>query len=132
MVPSADEALRREAWLKQRRGVGDLLASIGKAFAKADIPLGEAWRALDLFGEEEETKLRVAEEERLRTAMALEAVDRDEAAWAAEKARRPPNARPAGALSAALRSVERLDGRRQSRCFNSKGRGLGGRVYFFA
>ncbi len=80
-VPGAEEALRREAWLKQRRGVGDLLASIGKAFAKADIPLGEAWRELDLFGKEEEVKLRVEEEERLRKAMTLEAVDRDEAAW---------------------------------------------------
>ncbi len=39
-VASADEVQRRETWLDQRRGIGGLLASVGKSVAK----FSDSWK----------------------------------------------------------------------------------------
>jgi len=81
VVPDAQEAKRRERWLEERRGIGDLLLGVGRAFAKGDIPFGEAARDVDAAGTR---RLREALEEDdaiFRDAMAREAINAEEARW---------------------------------------------------
>ena len=47
--PSAEEALRREAWLEERRGVGELLTS-SSAENVIGFDYGRVWREADPFG----------------------------------------------------------------------------------
>ena len=66
VVPDAEEAKRRARWLQERRGVGTLLAEAGKAFARGDVPLREAFAAADPFGTVEARKEREREEARIK------------------------------------------------------------------
>jgi len=81
VVPDAQEALRRERWLGERRGVGDLLRGIGKAFAGGDVPFREAAREFD-FGGARRAREELKEDDALfHDAMAREAIDAEEAHW---------------------------------------------------
>ncbi len=77
----AEAALAREAWLEDRRGVGGLLAEVGRSFGRLDIPFREAWRQTDLFGSEAEKQEAEAERQRLAEAAARERIDPQEAEW---------------------------------------------------
>ncbi len=84
VVPDAQEALRRERWLEERRGVGRLLMDVGKSFASADIPFSEAYAAADPFGKVGARKERDHEQVRVREALSREAIDAQEATWLAD------------------------------------------------
>lgn len=82
-VPNVRESLRREAWLKDRRGVGRLLGHMGGAMLKGN--LADNWAAADIFGtnakrDDAERQQRVAAE-----AVRREAIDESEAAWLLER-----------------------------------------------
>ncbi len=81
VIPDADEALRRETWLEERRGIGSLLMDVGRAVRRLDVPLGEAWKEVDPFGSEAAKAERAREEAQLQEAFTREAIDADEAAW---------------------------------------------------
>jgi hypothetical protein len=79
VVPDAEEALRRERWLEDRRGVGKLLLEMGGSIRRGDIPVGEAARAVDPRTEAREA--RTKEEARVAEALSREAIDAEEARW---------------------------------------------------
>ena len=87
-VPDADEALRREAWLKDRRGVGRLLGQVGGAVKSRDIPIREAFAEADIFGTRAAKEERAREEARVSEALSREAIDEAEAKWLSERINR--------------------------------------------
>lgn len=78
-VPGVRESERREAWLNDRRGVGQLLSEMGGAVLKGNF--AENWAAADIFG----TRAKRDDAERRREQKAgaerREAIDGAEAAW---------------------------------------------------
>jgi hypothetical protein len=86
-VPEAEEALRREAWLKERGAVGRIFKAIGESVAAGDIPFGETWGEADLFDSVSDREEREREEARVREALAREAIDEGEARWLAGRIR---------------------------------------------
>ena len=81
-------AKARETWLDERRGIGEMLRDMGRATRRLDIPLGEAWRSLDLFGKETAREEAAKEQAWLEEAMAREVIDAEEAAWLIERVQR--------------------------------------------
>ena len=81
VVLSADEVKRRERWLQERRGVGQLLADISKAAATGNIDFKGAYEEVDPFGKEKARKENEREAARVREALTREAIDADEARW---------------------------------------------------
>jgi hypothetical protein len=75
--------MRREAWVKDRRGVGRLLGGIGGAVVRGKFAQG--WHMADLFGSR--AKRQEAERARAETEEAdrRQAIDAAEAAWLAER-----------------------------------------------
>ncbi len=65
-VPSAEEELRRDRWMNERRGVGGFLKDAGSSFRRLDIPVSEAWREFDPFGSVAAREEQEKETERLR------------------------------------------------------------------
>jgi hypothetical protein len=80
-VPDAAEALRRERWLEEKGSIGNLLAGVGKAMARGDIPVREAFKEADVFGTHRAREAREKEQARLNEALAREAIDAEEAQW---------------------------------------------------
>jgi len=82
-VPDVDEVMRREAWVKDRRGVGRLLSGIGGAVVRGKLVQG--WNMADLFGTR--AKRQEAERERAEAeeAESRQAIDAAEAAWLIER-----------------------------------------------
>lgn len=85
VMPSADEELRRQAWLKEPANVGNLLAGVGKAIGNGDIPFAEAWESVDPLGFERAKEEGAAEEARVREAFTREAIDAEEVAWLSDR-----------------------------------------------
>ena len=85
---TADEALRREAWLKDRRGVGRLLSQMGGAIKSGDIPLREAFAEADIIGSRAAKEEREREESRVSEALSREAIDQTEAKWLSDRINR--------------------------------------------
>lgn len=79
--PNADEALRREGWLKERPGVGRLMQNFGKAISKGDTPFAEAVKEVDVFGTHQDGKTLQQEVARIGEVLSREAIDADEAHW---------------------------------------------------
>jgi len=84
-VPDAAEALRRERWLEEKGSIANLLAGVGKAVARADIPVREAFKEADLFGTHRAREARETEQARLGEALSREAIDAEEARWLTEQ-----------------------------------------------
>lgn len=80
-LPDAEESLRRERWLAERRGVGNLFKAIGESAYRLDIPFAEVWESIDPTGAKAARRERVREDARVREALAREAIDEDEAKW---------------------------------------------------
>ena len=78
-VPSAEEALRRQAWLKERRGIGELLTSVGKNVVSLDY--GRVWREADPFGRRSDAAKDAKAAAESREAARREAIDEPEAQW---------------------------------------------------
>ena len=81
IVPDAQEAKRRERWLEERRGVGDLLFGMGKALFKGDVPFREAAREADVTGAHRAREAREEDDAIFHEAMSREAIDPEEAHW---------------------------------------------------
>ena len=81
VVADASEVIRRERWLKERRGIGGFLTDMFKATARGDIDVKGAAEAVDPFGSAAARKEREAEEARVCEALSREAIDAQEAAW---------------------------------------------------
>jgi len=77
--PDAAEASRREAWLRERRGVGLLLMDVGHAFGSFDF--AGAWNELDLFGTRRTREVAASEAAEAAAARVRAAVDEAEALW---------------------------------------------------
>lgn len=84
-APSLDEAARRERWLEERGSVGKLLAGVGQALARGDIPFAAVWAEVDPFGYAQSRKEAEAEVRATRERLTREAIDADEAKWLAER-----------------------------------------------
>ncbi len=78
VVPDARKALRREAWLADRRGVGGLLVAMGRSIG--DTGIGETLAEVDLFGTRRRNRI-ASVVNRARVASARESIDEAEAAW---------------------------------------------------
>lgn len=76
---SAEAYNRREAWLEESRGVGRLLADVGRNVARFD--LAEGWSSWDPFGARAAAERKAQEESRLCEALARESIDAAEARW---------------------------------------------------
>jgi hypothetical protein len=80
-VADAEEVLRRDTWLKERGTVGGLFKRIGASVARGDIPLGEIWRDIDIFGSAAAREQRAREETQLREALDRKSIEEAEAEW---------------------------------------------------
>jgi hypothetical protein len=84
VVPTAVEYKRREEWLKEQRGVGNMLKEISKNAASLD-KLKDGWQAMDTFGGKERRAEAKREEERMREAVCRESIDAREAQWLTDR-----------------------------------------------
>lgn len=82
-VPSASERSRRDAWLRERRGVGLLLMDVGRAFGSFDF--AAAWREIDLFGKRRARAAAAREAADAAMAEVRQAIDEPEARWLIER-----------------------------------------------
>lgn len=82
-VPEREEAARRERWLKESGSIGNLLASVGGALARGNIPILSVFEELDPFGAVAARKEAEAEAHETKKRLAREQIDTDEAAWLA-------------------------------------------------
>ncbi|MGD8808980.1 MAG: hypothetical protein PVG24_05210 [Gammaproteobacteria bacterium] len=75
----ADEYKRREAWLEERRGVGHLLADVGRNVASFNIM--EGWESWDPFGHRAAEQRKAQDDARTQEALSRESIDEAEARW---------------------------------------------------
>ena len=80
-VPTAEQELSRERWLNERRGVGGFLKDVGTSFRQLDVPVQDAWRAVDPFGSAAAREEQEKERAQLATAMSRECITEPEAQW---------------------------------------------------
>lgn len=78
-IPTADEMIRRERWLTDRRTIGDIFAGMGVTVLSGRF--GEAWRQADLFGSRAEAEAAATHEKQVEEAAWRQAIDGPEAAW---------------------------------------------------
>ena len=76
---SAEAYNRREAWLEESRGVGRLLAEVGRNAARFN--LADGWSSWDPFGTRAAEARKAEEDSRMRDALARESIDQAEARW---------------------------------------------------
>lgn len=79
LQPDAAEVSRREAWLRERRGVGLLLMDVGHAFGSFDF--AGVWDELDLFGTRRARDDAASEAAEATAARVRAAIDESEAVW---------------------------------------------------
>lgn len=85
---SAEEYKSREKWLEERRGVGKLLAQVGR---NAVTPRGwvdrftDGWNNMDTFGTQARRAQAEKETGEIREALSRESIDAAEARWLADK-----------------------------------------------
>ena len=80
-VPTAEEELRRERWLDERRGIGGFFKDMGSSLTQFQFPLEDAKREADLFGTYAKQDELEKERARLASAMSRESIDAAEAQW---------------------------------------------------
>ncbi len=81
VVPDAEEAVRREKWLEERRGIGQLLTQIGRAAFKGNMDFKGARDQADPTGRTAARTQQEGEDRQAREALAREAIDGGEAEW---------------------------------------------------
>ncbi len=84
VVPPAAEYKRREEWLKEQRGVGNMLKEISKNAVSLD-KLKDGWKHMDTFGVKERREEAKREDARMREAVSRESINSHEARWLADK-----------------------------------------------
>ncbi len=85
LIPSREDAARRERWLDEGGGIGQLLGSVGKALAGGYIPLRAVWEELDPSGAAAGEKAAQAEARATADLLGRETIDSVEAAWLAKR-----------------------------------------------
>lgn len=85
MVPTHEEAVRREQWLSERHSIGQLLSSVAGALSRGDIPVREVFEEFDPMGAKAARKEADAEARATKLRLQREAIDADEAKWLAER-----------------------------------------------
>ena len=85
VVPTREDAGRRERWLNERGSVGQLLASVGKALAQGNIPIRTLFEELDPSGAAADEKAAEAEAHATKDLFEQETIDAAEAAWLAKR-----------------------------------------------
>lgn len=80
-VPTYEDAARRDRWLDERGGVGELLSGIGQALTSGNIPFAQVWAEFDPTGAKAAKADAEAEAEATRRQLAMERVDATEAEW---------------------------------------------------
>ena len=80
-VPTAEEELRRERWLDERRGIGGFFKDMGSSLRQFQFPYEDAKREADLFGKYAKQDELEKERTRLASAMSRESIDAGEAQW---------------------------------------------------
>lgn len=76
-VPDAEEAVRRETWLGERRGIGQLLGQIGRAAVSGKMD----FKGADPTGRGAARAQQEREDRQAREALARETIDGGEAEW---------------------------------------------------
>ena len=76
---SAEDYERREVWLEQSRGVGRMLADVGRNVAT--LNLAEGWSAWDPFGTRTAAEMKAQEDKEIHEALVRESIDEPEARW---------------------------------------------------
>jgi len=85
VVPSREDAARRERWLNERGSIGQLLGSVGQALARGDIPVRAVFDELDPSGAASDEKSAEAEAKTTAELLGRETIDSAEAAWLAKR-----------------------------------------------
>jgi hypothetical protein len=85
VVPSREEAARRERWLDERGDIGTFLTGIGAALARGDIPFRAVFEEVCPSMAASDEKAAEAEARATREALARESIDSSEAAWLAKR-----------------------------------------------
>jgi hypothetical protein len=85
VVPTREDAARRERWLNERGSIGELLGSVGKALAQGNIPVRTLFEELDPSGAAADEKAAEAEARATRELFEQETIDSSEAAWLAKR-----------------------------------------------
>jgi len=80
-VPDAEEAVRREKWLGERRGIGQLLGQIGRAAVTGNMDIKGARDQADPTGRTAARAQQEREDKQTREALSREAIDAGEAEW---------------------------------------------------
>ncbi len=85
VVPTLDEAARRERWLDERSSIGTLLSGVGAALARGDVPVRSVFEEFDPFGAKASKQEAMAEALATKVRLQREQIDPAEAAWLAER-----------------------------------------------
>jgi hypothetical protein len=85
VVPTREEAGRRERWLDERGNIGQFLWGVGTALARGEIPARKAFEELSPAMAANDGKAAEAEARATAEALARESIDSTEAAWLAKR-----------------------------------------------
>jgi len=85
VVPSRDDAARRERWLNERGSIGELLSGVGSALARGDIPFRQVFEEVCPAMAASDEKAAEAEALSIKEALGRETIDSFEAAWLAKR-----------------------------------------------
>ena len=85
MVPSRDDAARRERWLNERGSIGELLSGIGSALAHGNIPFRDVFEDVCPAMAASDEKAAEAEAKTTAELLGRETIDSTEAAWLAKR-----------------------------------------------
>ncbi len=85
VVPTREDAGRRERWLNERGSIGQLLGSVGRALAQGNIPMRTLFEELDPSGAAADEKAAEAEARATQELFEQETIDTTEAQWLAKR-----------------------------------------------
>jgi hypothetical protein len=88
VVPSRDEAARRERWLDERGSIGRLLTDVAGALGRGAIPVREVMTEFDPTWDKHFVKEAAAMAAATKIRLAREAIDAGEAKWLAARIER--------------------------------------------
>jgi len=85
VIPSREDATRRERWLDERRNIGQFLWGVGKALSSGDIPARKVLEEFSPAMVAGDQKAAEAEARATAELLGREAIDAAETAWLAKR-----------------------------------------------
>ena len=85
IVPSRDDAARRERWLNERGSIGEFLSGIGSALVRGEIPVRSVFEEICPAMAARDEKAAEAEAKATADLLHRETIDSIEAAWLAKR-----------------------------------------------